>query len=67
MDSLPAVGRVDEVDRRAADLTAIHADHLTCKPGCCDCCLTISVWPVEFEAIRQALIADGVTNRHTNW
>ena len=43
----------DEVDRRAAELAAVHGDRLQCKRGCAECCIDgVTVFEVEAERIR---------------
>lgn len=45
----------DAVDRRAAELSARHADRLRCGLGCTDCCRDgLTVFEVEAERIRLA-------------
>ncbi|MCE5186619.1 MAG: hypothetical protein LLF76_10890 [Planctomycetaceae bacterium] len=48
----------EEVDRLAQDLERMHSRQLACKKGCCDCCLNLSVWPVEFFSILDELRKD---------
>lgn len=41
------------VDRRAAELSALHRDRLACRRGCFDCCVDgITVFEIEAEKIR---------------
>jgi Fe-S-cluster containining protein len=47
----------DEVDRKAAVLAKEHAKWMACRKGCCACCLDLTVWPVEFYAILEAMKA----------
>ena len=44
-----------ETDSRAGELESLHCEHLTCKPGCHQCCVNLSVFPVEFHAILEEL------------
>lgn len=45
----------DDVDRRAADLAALHSDRLQCRRGCAACCIDdLSVSQIEAERIRSA-------------
>lgn len=46
---------VRRIDRDARRLAALHSSALTCRPGCHDCCTNLTVFPVEFQAIRRAL------------
>jgi uncharacterized protein len=48
----------EQIDRQVAGLIATHGDHITCTPGCCECCVNFTVFSVEFEAILQGLQAD---------
>lgn len=50
----------DEVDQQVAGLEKVHRDWMACRKGCCSCCLNLTVWPVEFYAILEAMKA-------TNW
>jgi Fe-S-cluster containining protein len=47
------------VTREAAELFERHAPHLLCRRGCYYCCDAISVLPIEFEAMRRELEANG--------
>lgn len=47
-----------EVDRLAGDLERTHSRQIACKKGCCDCCMNLSVWPVEFFSILDELRQD---------
>ena len=51
----------ERVDRMAGELEATHKNQMVCAPGCCDCCTNLTVFSVEFEAIRQDLQQAGVT------
>ena len=44
-----------DIDALCEELSMVHRDHLTCKNGCDFCCMAISVFPVEFYAIREEL------------
>jgi len=46
-------------DVNSARLTKIHGGHITCKKGCSSCCVNLSVFPVEFEAIKKEMAIDG--------
>jgi Fe-S-cluster containining protein len=43
------------IDALIEELEQIHKVHLSCKRGCDLCCMAISVFPVEFYAIREEL------------
>lgn len=49
------------VDQRMRELVACHGKNAVCKPGCCDCCVNLSVFPVEYYAILQELREGGCT------
>lgn len=48
----------DDVDRIAAGLERMHTRQIVCKKGCSECCLNLSVWPVEFYSILDELRRD---------
>lgn len=48
------------VDRLAEELTQLHGVHVVCRPGCSECCVNLTVFPVEYAAIAEELKADGV-------
>lgn len=53
----------DLIRRIATDakrLTALHGGDITCRTGCTDCCVNLTVFPVEFHAIRLAMTRAGV-------
>ena len=45
------------VDRKIEQLLAIHSEHINCRAKCCLCCVNLSVFPVEFQAIKAELTA----------
>lgn len=49
-----------QLDEQIARLTQMHQRHLACRAGCCQCCIHLSVWPVEFVAIAEDLAAAGI-------
>lgn len=51
------IRRIDENTKR---LTALHGEAITCRPGCTGCCVNLTVFPVEFHAIRLVMIRAGV-------
>jgi len=44
-----------EIDSLSESLEKQHQPHLSCKKGCDLCCMAISVFPVEFFAIKAEL------------
>lgn len=48
------------IDAESSRLTALHGKSLVCRPGCASCCRNLSLFPVEFHAIRQAMIQAGI-------
>lgn len=48
------------IDTESNRLTTLHGKALVCRPGCAACCRNLSVFPVEFHAIRQAMARAGV-------
>lgn len=44
-----------KLDERCDELNQQHSKHLQCKAGCDSCCENISVFPLEFEAIKLEL------------
>ena len=44
-----------EIDSFCESLEIVHSKHLNCKKGCDLCCMAISVFPVEFYAIKAEL------------
>ncbi len=51
---------LSRIDAESARLTALHGRAIVCRPGCTSCCRNLSVFPVEFHAIRQAMARAGV-------
>ncbi|MBN2844281.1 MAG: YkgJ family cysteine cluster protein [Sedimentisphaerales bacterium] len=43
----------NEIDQLVERLLAIHGSQIVCRPGCCDCCVNLSVFPVEFAVIAS--------------
>jgi len=56
----------DSADQIAAELGVIHAGLLVCRKGCCQCCTNLSVFPVEFFAMVEAMKKAGWTKLHFN-
>ncbi len=52
----------DRVDRRAGELLARHGRAITCRARCCDCCVDLTVFPVEYHAILADLRRAGVAS-----
>ena len=46
---------ISQVDSICESLEKVHNQHLNCKKGCDLCCMAISVFPVEFYAIKAEL------------
>ena len=44
-----------DIDALSLSLEKTHAKHINCKKGCDLCCMAISVFPVEFHAIKTEL------------
>ena len=44
-----------EIDLLSNSLEKMHQQHLKCKKGCDLCCMAISVFPVEFYAIKAEI------------
>jgi Fe-S-cluster containining protein len=51
---------IRRIDEDAERLTALHGEAITCRPGCTGCCVNLTVFPVEFHAIRFAVTHAGV-------
>lgn len=43
----------EELDAEIIRLEKQHQKHLACKKGCDLCCMNFSVFPIEFEVIRE--------------
>jgi len=48
-----------KTDEITAKLTSIHGKNIVCRPGCSSCCVNLTVFPVEFEAISYEMGRDG--------
>ena len=44
-----------KIDKIGKSMEKVHGQHLTCKKGCDLCCMSISVFPIEFYAIKAEL------------
>ena len=44
-----------QIDKISESLDKVYKKHLTCKKGCDLCCMGISVFPIEFYAIKAEL------------
>lgn len=51
---------VSRVDVQSTSLKELHGRDITCRPGCTSCCRNLSVFPVEFHAIKQAMTRAGM-------
>ena len=51
-----------EIDSLCESLEKVHEKHLNCKKGCDLCCMAISVFPVEFYAIKAELDFEVLTD-----
>lgn len=45
----------NQVDQISEKLTLIHSEQMACQKGCCQCCMDLSVWPVEFYSIVEEM------------
>jgi Fe-S-cluster containining protein len=54
---------IRRIDGEAKRLTALHGKAITCHPGCTGCCVNLTVFPVEFHAIRLAMAQAGMAPR----
>jgi len=50
-----------QTDARVAALNELHEEYLTCRAGCYECCVDLSVFPVEYYAILEDLRRNGLT------
>jgi uncharacterized protein len=44
-----------KLDDNSARILAAHGEKITCSKGCAECCIGISVMPVEFHAMKKIL------------
>ena len=51
-----------EIDSLCESIENIHHQRIHCKSGCDQCCMAISVFPVEFYAIRAELDQKSISN-----
>lgn len=51
----------NEIDALCESLEKEHRQHLNCRKGCDQCCMAISVFPVEFYAIKAELNLESFT------
>ena len=47
-------------EKSSLGLGQLHADNVVCTAGCCNCCINLSVFPVEFYSILETLKAKNV-------
>ncbi|MDA3885101.1 MAG: YkgJ family cysteine cluster protein [Candidatus Delongbacteria bacterium] len=45
----------ERTNAKITKIAKIHEKHLVCKKGCTNCCMNISVFPIEFYAIGKML------------
>ncbi|WP_299580588.1 YkgJ family cysteine cluster protein [uncultured Sunxiuqinia sp.] len=45
----------NQVDQLSEQLSSLHKSHMACKKGCDLCCMDYDVFPIEFEAMKEAL------------
>lgn len=45
----------ERVDALCSSINKTLGDQITCSPGCSSCCTSISIFPVEAAALREAL------------
>jgi len=50
-----------EIDTLCESLEKMHHQHLNCRKGCDLCCMAISVFPVEFFAIRAEMAQNPIS------
>lgn len=43
------------IDKISKSLCKVHKQQITCKKGCHECCMAITVFPVEFYAIQAEI------------
>ncbi len=51
---------VQKIDILSDKLSLIHNNNILCCEKCCDCCINLSIFPVEFYAIKQQLISNNI-------
>jgi len=49
-----------ECDSMSDRLSRLHKGHIQCRKGCCDCCVNLTVFPVEFYFILGELKKSGI-------
>ncbi len=50
----------NECDAMSQRLCRLHKGYIECRKGCCDCCVNLTVFPVEFYAILGGLQKEGI-------
>ncbi|MGQ7868870.1 YkgJ family cysteine cluster protein [Sunxiuqinia sp. sy24] len=45
----------NQVDQLSEQLSGLHQNHMACKKGCDLCCMDYDVFPIEYEAMKEAL------------
>lgn len=48
----------NDIDKIIAYLENIHKEHMTCHKGCSNCCINLSVWPIEYYSIIEMMKRD---------
>ncbi len=46
---------IEQIDKISENLIASHQPHIKCVAGCYGCCTNLSVFPLEFYAIKQKI------------
>lgn len=54
---------ISECDAVSQRLSNMHIEHLVCRRGCCSCCVNLTVFPVEFYSILDAINRDNLKLR----
>ncbi|HAM97907.1 MAG TPA: hypothetical protein DCQ26_04790 [Marinilabiliales bacterium] len=49
----------NEIDDTCDRLSKMHVGKMQCRQGCDSCCEKFSVFPLEFEAIKEVIQSDG--------
>lgn len=47
-------------EKSSLELSQLHTDNIVCAAGCSNCCVNLSVFPVEFYSILETLKANNV-------
>lgn len=49
---------IDSITESTENLESIHKANITCHKGCDSCCINLTVFPVEFFAIKERMSQD---------